>query len=209
VTIDDGKANVVGHQFLDDFNAALDEAEQQAKALLITGRPGLLSAGFDLKEFEKGDEQRLTLVKRGFAMLYRLYGFPMPTVIACTGHAIALGAFMLLASDSRLGVEGEFKISLPETAIGMELTPLLMALVQDRISKRHITRAAIQSENYSPLTAIDAGFLDQLQSPGELMDAALEEAGRLAALPREFYTRNKLAARRNALLQMANSLETG
>jgi len=207
VTIDDGKANAVGHQFLDDFNAALDEAEQQASALLITGRPGLFSAGFDLKELEKGEEERVALVQRGFAMLHRLYSLPLPTVAACTGHGIGLGAFILLASDSRLAANGEFKICLPETAIRMEISPLLMALVQDRISKRHITRAAIQSENYSPDAAIDAGFIDQLQAPGELMNAALEQARRLAQLPREYYARNKLAARRDALAQMASSLD--
>lgn len=206
VTIDDGKANAVSHQFLDAFNAALDEAEQQAGALLITGRPGMFSAGFDLKEMEKGEEERIALVQRGFAMLHRLYSLPLPTVAACTGHGIGLGAFILLASDTRVAANGEFKICLPETAIRMEISPLLMALVQDRISKRHITRAAIQSENYSPDTAIDAGFIDKLLAPENLMEAALAEARRLAELPREFYARNKLAARRNALAQMAESL---
>ena len=90
LTLDDGKANAVGHQFLDDINAGLDRAqEEEAAAIIIRGREGMFSAGFDLGEFKKGPEQGMAMVKRGFELLIRLYSFPLPLVAACTGHGVA------------------------------------------------------------------------------------------------------------------------
>jgi len=204
---DDGKANVVGHSFLDDINAGLDRAEKEAKAVILRGRQGMFSAGFDLKEFQKGPEATAALARRGFELLVRLYSLPQPLVAACSGHGIALGAFMLLASDTRIGVEGDFRISLPETAIGMDLPELLMALAASRLSIRHLTRAAIQSEVYNPTTAMDAGFLDEVVSADMLDAHTLAVASKLAELPPKFYTRNKLAARAEPLATMQAFLD--
>jgi len=206
--IDDGKANAVGHSFLDDVNAGLDRAESEAKAVILRGRDGMFSAGFDLKEFQKGPEATLALVRRGFELLHRLYSYPLPLVAACSGHGVAMGAFILLASDSRLGVTGDFRITLPETAIGMDLPPLLMALTTSRVSSRHLTRAAIQAEVYTPEAAIDAGFLDEVAAMDELDARALEVANKLAELPQKFYARNKLATRSAPLATMQEFLDT-
>ena len=206
--IDDGKANAVGHTFLDEINAGLDRAESEAKAVVLRGREGMFSAGFDLKEFKKGPEATVALVRRGFELLHRIYSYPLPVVAACSGHGVALGAFILLASDTRLGVAGDFRITLPETAIGMDLPPLLMALVTSRVSKRHITRAAIQAEIYTPQTAIDAGFLDEVVAVDDLDSRALAVANKLAELPQKYYARNKLAARSVPLAAMQEFLNS-
>lgn len=206
--IDDGKANAVGHNFLDEVNAGLDRAESEAKAVVLRGREGMFSAGFDLKEFQKGPQATVALVRRGFELLHRLYSYPLPVVAACSGHGVALGAFILLSCDTRLGVEGDFRITLPETAISMDLPPLLMALVTSRISKRHITRAAIQAEIYTPQAAIDAGFLDEVVAVKDLDSRAQTIASKLAELPQKFYARNKLAARSAPLAAMQDFLDT-
>jgi enoyl-CoA hydratase len=206
--IDDGKANAVSHRFLDDVNAGLDRAEQQAGAVILRGRQGMFSAGFDLAEFKKGPEATIALARRGFELLVRLYGLPLPLVAACSGHGIAMGAFILLACDTRIGIHGDFRISLPETAIGMDLPPLLMALTASRLSKRHLTRAAIQSEVYSPEAAMDAGFLDEVVAADELDPRALATATRLAQLPRKYYAGNKLATRAETLAAMQAFLDS-
>lgn len=206
IRIDDGKANVVGHALLDELFPALDRAETEAKAVLIVGRAGIFSAGFDLKELKKGATQSRALVSRGYELLYRLYGFPLPVVSACTGHGIGLGAFILLASDLRIGMAGDSKISLPETAISMQLSPLLIEVATSRISKRHITRAAVQSENYLPDLAVDAGFLDEVVEASELFNRAFEAAEKLSLLPSEFYAKNKLGVRKASLEFMKQNL---
>ncbi len=204
---DDGKANVVGHTFIDDLNGALDRAQSEAQAVIIRGRDGMFSAGFDLAEFKKGPEAGMKLAGRGFELLLRLYGYPLPLVAACSGHAVAMGAFITMACDSRVGVDGDFRFSLPETAIGMSLPPLLVALAASRISRRHMTRVALQSEAYGPREAIDAGFIDEVVQADELDQRVQEIAERLAALPGKFYAENKLSIRAHTLQVMRDNLK--
>jgi enoyl-CoA hydratase len=208
LTFDDGKANVVGHSFLDGINAGLGRAqEEQAGAVILKGREGMFSGGFDLNEFKKGPEAGGAMVKRGFELLVRLYGFPLPLVAACTGHGIAMGAFIVMSCDSRIGVRGDYKMSLPETAIGMELPPLLVELAASRISRRHMTRVALQSEVYTPESAVDAGFIDEVVDAAELDARALAIAERLAKLPRAQYAANKLSIRERTLKAMRDSVD--
>jgi enoyl-CoA hydratase len=208
LTMDDGKVNAVGHQFLDDINSGLDRAEaEKAAAVIIRGREGMFSAGFDLGEFKKGPEAGFAMVNRGFELLIRLYSFPLPIVAACTGHGIAMGAFIIMACDSRVGANGNFKMSLPETAIGMELPAILLELTASRISKRHMTRVALQSEVYNPEQAIDAGFTDEVVDPDQLDPRTMEVAQQLAKLPQAQYAANKLSVRAHTLQAMKVSLE--
>ncbi len=208
LTFDDGKANVVGHQFLDEINGGLDRAlDEQAGAVILKGREGMFSAGFDLNEFKKGPEAGRAMVKRGFELLVRLYSFPLPLVAACTGHGIAMGAFIIMACDSRIGARGDYKMSLPETAIGMELPPLLVELAASRISRRHMTRVALQSEVYTPEDAVDAGFTDEVADAGDLDARVMAIAEQLAKLPQAQYAGNKLSIRARTLKAMQDSID--
>lgn len=208
LTFDDGKANVVGPSFLEDINAGLDRAqEEKAGAVILRGREGMFSGGFDLKEFEKGMEEGLAMVQRGFELLVRLYSFPLPLVAASTGHGIAMGAFIIMACDWRIGSRGEFKMSLPETRIGMELPPILVELTASRISRQHLTRAALLSEVYAPEQAVDAGFIDEVVDSAELAARSTAVAEQLAQLPQGQFAANKLSVRAGTLQAMTDSLE--
>ena len=194
VTLDDGKANAVGHNFVDAVEAALERAKQEAKAILFAGRPGVYSAGFDLKEFENGPEATQALVNKGAHMLLNTFAHPQPVVMASTGHAVAAGAFFLLAGDTRVGTKGEFVTGLNETAIGMGLPVFGLQLAAARLSKRHQTQAVIQAQMFDPAGAVDAGFLDELSD--DAVARGLELASKLAELPGEAYAQNKLDSRR-------------
>lgn len=207
VSIDDGKANVVGHTFLDSLNSALDRAENdKAGAVILRGREGIFSAGFDLGEFKSGPEAGMAMVTKGMQILIRLYGFPLPIIAACTGHGIAMGAFIIMACDSRIGTRGAFKITLPETAIGMELPHTLLELTASRIPPQYITRVAIQSEVFDPDQAVTVGFLDEVVEAQELDARALAVAEKLAQLPQKQYAANKLFARKKAIAAMTEEL---
>lgn len=209
ISLDDGKVNAVGHTFIDSVNAALDSAEQdQAGAVIVRGREGMFSAGFDLGEFKKGPEAGMAMVSKGFELLIRLYSFPLPLVAACTGHGIAMGAFIIMACDTRIGTRGAYKITLPETAIGMELPPVLLALTASRIPPQYMTRVAIQSEVFDPEQAVVAGFLDEVVDADALDARALAVAEQLMQLPQKQYAANKLFARKNALDDMQAALAT-
>ena len=91
LTFDDGKANVVGPSFLNDINAGLDRAQEEAAtAVILRGREGMFSGGVDLKEFEKGAEDGLKMVQRGFELLVRLYSFFL-TLGICILAAVVTG----------------------------------------------------------------------------------------------------------------------
>ena len=206
ITLDDGKANAVGHAFVDHVNEGLSQANADANAVVLTGRAGMFSAGFDLKEFEKGHEATLALVDKGAHLLLRVFSHPQPVVVACSGHAVAAGALMLLAADSRLGAAGEFRIGLNETAIGMTLPVFALELAKARLSKRYQTAAVIQAELYDPTGARDVGYLDEVVEPDALLERALESAASLAQMPHDAYAGNKLAIREASIAAIRASL---
>ncbi len=209
LSLDDGKANAVGHAFIDAVNEGLDRAQSEAQAVLLVGREGVFSGGFDLKEFQKGPDATTALVNKGAEMLLRIFTHPQPVVAACTGHAVAAGAFTMLASDTRIGCRGSFKIGLNETAIGMSLPVFGLQLAAARLSRRWQTRCVVQGDLLGPEDACDAGFLDRLVDAESLTSSALEEAQRLAELPGEAYAANKLANRDPFIRAIRDSLPNG
>ena len=177
--LDDGKANAVGYETISAIDAAVDDAESNAKALVIAGRPGRFSAGFDLGVIGEGPDAARDLVAAGARTAMRIYGAKVPVVAACTGHALAFGAIMLLASDVRLGADVNAKIGLNEVSIGMPLPVFAVELARNRVSPRHFTAATALATVYSPHDAVEVGYLDELVAADDLVEAAV---GRAAAL---------------------------
>jgi len=201
---DDGKVNSLSHATLDLLNQHLDRALTDARAVVIAGRPGLLSAGFNLKEVAPetealgpGSLEMPPLVHKGATFLLRLFSHPQPVVAACTGHAIAAGAMMLLASDTRIGTQGEFKISLNETAIDMIMPAFGIELVKSRMSPVYQSLCVIQAHMFDPQTAMTAGFFVQLVEADQVLTTAIEQAAALAALPGNTYAYNKMMLRQS------------
>ena len=194
VTLDDGKMNAVSHDVVDGLHAALDTALAEAGAVCICGNGRALSAGFDLKVMGGGDlDAVVRLVNAGGALLMRLFVHPQPTVVAVNGHALAAGALLVLACDTRIASPGSAKIGLNETAIGMALPEFAYELAAARLSKRYLTRAAVQAELFDPDGAVAAGYLDRLED--DCVAAALADARALAQLPVAAYAGTKRSLR--------------
>lgn len=206
IAIDDGKANALSFALMEEYHANLDKAEKDAKAILISGRPGRFCAGFDLSVMRESPERAGELVNAGGHLLLRLFSNPLPIVIACTGHAIAAGGLTLLAADTRIGVEGDFKIGLNETAIGMVLPIFGIELPKARLRTDHFTPAVIQGKMHSPDEAVDAGFLDAVVPPGALLKTSLAAAEQLSQLPQHSYHGNKLLIRKDAIATIKANL---
>src|SRR3954471_3566330 len=181
ITIDDGKANAYSHEVLSSVHDALDEAEKDATAVLIAGRPGRFSAGFDLSVMTSGVEPMGSLVTERAELLLRVFTFPMPVVMACTGHALAAGGLMLLVGDRRIGAEGPFKIGLNEVAIGMPLPIFAVELARYRMPPSALDDVVL-GEVADPARAIATGFLDRVVGLEDVVKEATAEARRLAAL---------------------------
>ena len=195
ISIDDGKMNAFTHDVLDAINAGLDTALAEAGAVLLRGNAKAFSAGFDLKVMQGGDGAAvMNLVNAGAELILRVYVHPQPTVAAVTGHALAAGALLALACDTRIGVLGaSTKMGLNETQIGMSLPEFAYELARERLSKRYLTRATVQAELFSPDAAVEAGYLDRVAT--DCGAAALADARALAALPVAAYAGTKTSLR--------------
>ncbi len=195
VRLDDGKVNVISHRVIELLHGALDRSLTEATAVAIMGRPGKLSAGFDLAEMTAGMERTQALVGSGGKLLMRIYGHPQPVVVGVTGHALAAGALLTLSCDTRIGGDGPAKIGLNETAIGMGLPRYAVELAQARLAPAHLTRSAVQAEIYDPAGAVEAGYLDRVVPVAEVETATVDEARRLGQLRTGAYSHTKLALR--------------
>ena len=202
IEMDDGKVNAISHAMIDALNGALDRAEREARAIVLGGRSGRFSGGFDLGAMRGSAEEARTLIVRGTELALRLYAFPLPIVAACTGHAIAMGAVILLTADTRFGVDGAFKIGLNEVAIGLPLPPFVLRLAEARLSKRHLVRATLEAEIYTPAGAADAGFLDRVASSDALGAESLAEAKRLALLDPAAFQPSKIGLRAETIARI-------
>jgi enoyl-CoA hydratase len=207
VRIDDGKRNAVNHDVLEGLHNALDVAERDASALCIAGRPGTLSAGFDLKVMTAGAESARELVQGGAQLLMRLYGHPQPTVVAVTGHALAAGALLVLACDTRIGADVDARIGLNEVAIGMALPIFAIELARERLGVT-ATRAAVQAELADPAGAVALGYLDSVVAAADCERVAIDEARRLGQMHTGAHGRTKALLRQATIDHVLATLTT-
>jgi len=207
IRMDDGKANALSYAMMDEVEGALTRAEQEASAVVLTGRPGRFCAGFDLREMMKGADSARALVTRGADFLLRLYLFPRPLVVACSGHALAGGALTVLTGDLRIGAQGAFRMGLNEVQIGMPVPILAMELARDRLAHRAFQEATLFARIYAPDEAVEAGYLDRVVDEATLLDEATREATRLAALPGDAYAKTKTILRERTVNYVRQNLE--
>jgi enoyl-CoA hydratase len=207
ITLDDGKVNALSPQVIAALNEHLDRADKEASAVLLCGRPGRFCGGFDLSVMTGGVDGMRELVISGAELLMRLYGFRRPVIAACTGHALAAGALLLLASDRRIGARGNFKIGLNEVLIQIPVPVFGVELARDRLSKRHFTQATSQARIYDPETAIDAGYLDAVEEAHALVPAALEIARQLGTLAHPAFYETKRRERGDTIDRVLRTLQ--
>ena len=207
ITINNGKANAISHEVITGLNAGLDKAEQEDKIVILTGTAGIFSGGFDLKVMTESPESAKELVTKGSKLSLRMLSFPKPIIIACNGHAIAKGAFLLLSADYRIGVEGDFKIGLNEVMIGMTMHNAGVAIAKSRLSEVYLNRSVNNAEIFSSKDAITAGFLDVIVPEDDLLPTAIKVAEMFAKLNKKAHAATKLKVRKPHLEALAIAIE--
>ncbi|MEP0175535.1 MAG: crotonase/enoyl-CoA hydratase family protein [Paraglaciecola sp.] len=207
ITLQNGKVNAISHQVIDELNQALDQAEQDKAVVVLTGQPGMLSGGYDLKVMGESMEAAMALVAKGSSLTRRMLSFPFPVLVACSGHAVAKGAFLLLAADYRIGVEGPFKIGLNEVAIGMTMHHAGVELARGRLAPVFFNRSVILAEMVSPQDAVIAGFLDKVVSEEEFLPTVNFIAKAMTKLDMKAHHQTKLKARAELLQVLDESIE--
>ncbi|CEA02427.1 enoyl-CoA hydratase [Pseudomonas saudimassiliensis] len=207
LSLDNGKANALSPELFEAFNAALDRAEQDRAVVVIKGKEGIFSGGYDLKVMTSSPEAAKGLVAIGSTLSRRLLAHPFPVVAMCTGHAIAKGAFLLLSADYRIGVQGPFKIGLNEVAIGMTMHHVGIELARARLTNSAFTRSVINAELFSPEDAVTAGFLDRVVPAEALESEAMAMAAQLAKLNMTAHRNTKRKSRKALLELLDESIE--
>lgn len=207
ITMDDGKANALGFDMLAQLGAALDSAEQAGKPVVIAGRHGKFSAGFDLSVMGQGGDAMLDLLRNGARLSQRLLEFPTPVVLAVSGHALAMGALLLLSADYRVGVHGTYKIGLNEVAIGMTLPYFGIELARDRLAKTHLGPAVALAKVYDAAGALEAGYLDEAVSEEDLLPRAKYMAEQFALLNMDAHKQTKARIREELSAALTAAIE--
>jgi enoyl-CoA hydratase len=205
ITMDDGKANAVSPDLIAQMNSALDQAQQTGKVVIICGREGKFSAGFDLSIMGQGGAAMFDLLRGGVGLARRIVDFETPVVLAVSGHALAMGALLLLSADYRIGIHGNYKIGLNEVAIGMTLPYFGVALARARLASTHIDRAVGLAQIYDAAGAVEAGYLDEAVTMEDLLPSAIAKAEQLSGLDMNAYKHTKSRVREglNAALDAA------
>src|SRR5262245_13204546 len=199
IAMNEGKVNCLSPMMLSALNAAFHRAESDKGVVVLAGREGKFSAGFDLTVFERGGDELIGMLRAGSRLAERMLSFPTPVVIACTGHALAMGAFLLLSGDVRIGGDGPFKIGLNEVAIGMTVPYFGIEIARQRLAPAHFNRALLTAEIYSPEGAVAAGFLDRVVPTADVVSAARETAVAFTRLDMTAHRGTKQRARGPAL----------
>jgi enoyl-CoA hydratase len=194
-TVDDGKVNALTFELMEGLRSAIARASEQGRPLVITGRDGCLSAGFDLAVVNSGEADRITaLFAEGAALYGAMVAAPIPVIVSCTGHALAGGALLLLSADYRIGRNGTYRLGLNETRIGLALPHFAVTLATHRLERRFLTAATMFAEVVPPARAVDMGFLDE--SVDDPLSRACSLAQELASLPPEAFATTKRRIRR-------------
>lgn len=208
ITMDDGKVNALSPQLFAELAAAFDQAAADRAVVLLTGRPGVFSAGFDLSVLSSGGPAAISMVRAGFELAVRMLSFATPVVIACPGHAVAMGAFLLLSGDYRIGAAGPYRITLNEVAIGMTIPRVAVEICRQRLTPAYLSRAVALAEVFTPDAAVAAGFLDRAVADDELAEAARSTAAGLARLDMAAHAASKRNVRAHALAAIRDAMDT-
>ena len=196
ITMDDGKANAMSVQMLQDLNDALDQAEQAGGVVILAGREGILSGGFDLSVFKSGDNEKiLKMLTLGAELSHRMLSFPLPIIAACTGHAVAMGTFILLCCDYRIGAKGSSKFAANEVAIGLTVPYFAIEVIKQRVINKHRSKAVGLAHFFEIDEALEAGFLDQVAEPGQVLAESILKAEEFLKLDLNAHAGSKLRLR--------------
>jgi len=182
IRIDDGKRNALSPAVFRELYAALDRAEADQAIVILTGRDDVFSAGYDLKILRSGKPEALTMFRLGYSLTARVMSYPYPVIVACNGHSLAMGVFLMLSADYIIGTRGDFKVAANEVALGLPMPRVAAAMLRHRLTPAAFERVVNLSEYFPVEEARDAGFFDELVEADQLLPRARELAAAYAEL---------------------------
>ena len=208
IRLDDGKVNALGLEMQAEIGEAIGRADADGAAIVLTGRPGMFSAGFDLATINEGGEATRAMVIGGFRLAERILTYPRPVVVGCTGHAIAMGTFLMLTGDYRIGPDaGSYKWVANEVAIGLVMPRTAIELLRVRLSPAAVDKAVALSHRFGPSDALASGYFDELVPPDDVVEKATAVARAALSLDARAHAASKERTRAPASAAIARAIQ--
>lgn len=207
ITMDDGKVNAMSAEMLNELQQAFEDAQQEDAIVVLSGREGLFSAGFDMPTFQRGMGPTVEMIRAGVQVLETILAYPRPVVTVCAGHAYPMGAFLMLAADVRFAVDGPWQIGMNEVAIGLTVPNFALALARHRLTPAafaRITTAAM----FEPQQAREHGYVDHVVSAKETSSVVSDELDRLSKLDMTHFPRTKARVNDQVLRNIRDAAES-
>jgi enoyl-CoA hydratase/carnithine racemase len=180
--LNNGVTNAISDQLVNDFNQALSEIRSKFRGMILAGGTKFLSIGLDLPALTKLDRPAMTDFFGKFdQLIFDLFTFPLPTVCAIAGHAIAGGNILAMTSDYRFGTSDKKRIGVNEIKLGVPLPYLYDLMLRQIIGDMHARDMVYFGEYMSLSDAKQIGLIDKICSPETLEDEAVKKAAELAA----------------------------
>ena len=206
IDLDDGKVNVMSPTMQTAVGAAFDQAKRDDVVVVVRGRPSVFSAGFDLNVLGAGGRASADMVLGGFKLAHRILGHPRPVLMACTGHAVAMGVFLLMAGDYRIGIRSPAKLTANEVAIGLTLPHAATELLRQRMTPSAFQRAALLAESFDPDEAVAVGILDETAPEEGFESRVADIAAMLTSLDLEAQRATKQRTREPLLASLSSAI---
>lgn len=189
--------NALTAELLAALREAVERAPKEgARAIVISGAPGMFSAGLDVRLLIGLDRDGITRLWRElYALMHALAASGVPTAAAITGHAPAGGTVIALWCDRRVAPKGDFRIGLNEVQVGIPLPPVILRALQRQVGAREAERLAVGGLIVSMEEALRAGLVDELAPPEQVVERAVAWCRGLLAVPPEAMRETRRRAR--------------
>lgn len=210
IEMNDGKVNAMSIGMIHELAEAFADAEEKGNLVVLSGRAGMFSAGFDLATFRQGMEATIGMMRAGVLLIERVLRFPFPVLTVCQGHAYPMGAFLMMSADVRLVTAGPWRIGYNEVAIGLTVPHFALELARHRLAPPAFSRIR-SGALVDPEEARLLGYVDRVVAPADLSEVVEKELERLQTLDMPSFSATKARVNEAVLtsVQLARESELG
>lgn len=184
--------------------ALSDAVAEGARGIVLSGGPGAFSAGLDVPHLVGLDADALRDAWAGFIDTARaLAQCPVPVAAAINGHSPAGGCVLALCCDYRVMAQGEYRIGLNETQVGLVAPEGIQRLLRRVVGAHRAERMLVSGAMVDAQQALAIGLVDELAPVADVPARARAWLAQLLALPRK----PMLATRAIARSEVVESLQ--
>ena len=202
ITLDRGRSNPINHQLVKELTSCINtlENDDSVGGLILTGKEGFFSSGIDLIEaYDYNEEQSREFWVDFLALQSALVTFKKPMVAAISGHSPAGGCILAICCDYRVMAEGKFIIGLNEIPVGIIVPDTVFNLYSFWLGQRKAYQYLMEGKLLSITEAHEAGLIDEISTPENLMSAAEVKVRAYMKLNQVTWSQSKLNLRRGLI----------